>query len=75
MYYIGYYQKSAISELLVSACGDRAIVILDGRDTLDKMIQDARDFNGVHRPVYKAFKIHKGDNVLRSNPITKLILL
>ena len=46
---------------LVEPCGDRAVFILDGRNTEDTWIADGYENNGVRRPAYPHFKIMKGD--------------
>lgn len=75
MVYVQYFDKSAISEKLIPACGDRAVFILDGRNGLWTMIDDAIKANGVRRPVYKAFQIWKGESFSKSKPITKIFKL
>lgn len=59
--YIQYLDFSPISGHLYEPCGDRAVVILDGRNCLDTMIDDAHRFNGFNRPKYPHFKIMRGD--------------
>lgn len=59
--YIQYLDYSPVTGELYEPCGDRAVVILDGRNTLDTWINDAKVMNGKHRPVYPAFRIMKGD--------------
>ena len=46
---------------LAPVCGDRGIVILDGRQNLQTWIADAEMFNGFRRPTYPAFDILRGD--------------
>jgi len=75
MVYIQYYQKSAINNELIESCGDRAIIILDGRNNLETFHSDAKKFNGYHRPVYDAYQIFKGDSLLHSSPISKVVNL
>ena len=76
IYFVEYYQKSAISDNLIPACGDRAVIVLDGRNSLETMKQDARVNNGVRRPVYDAFKIHKGESFSNNcKSLTELIYL
>ena len=41
-------------------CGDRAVFILDGRNSLSTWIEDAIINNGVRRPNYPFFQIRKG---------------
>lgn len=75
MQYIQYYSKSAISEELVQACGDRSVVILDGRSSLETAINEGYEFNGIRRPFYAAFRIFKGANFLVSKSISGLCML
>ena len=72
MTYVQYYQKSAISNALVPACGDRAVVILDGRASMCIHHVDARRFNGVMRPVYAAYAICKGRTFTNSKAISAI---
>lgn len=72
MVFVQYFDESCISEKLIPACGDRSVVILDGRNNLATMKRDAVNFNGVSRPFYKAFQIFKGENFTRSTPITEI---
>lgn len=60
-YYVQYLAKSPMSGELYEPCGDRAVFILDGRNSLATMIQDAHDANGFNRPKYDHFKIMRGD--------------
>lgn len=69
MYYVQYYEKRGGN--FVEPCGDRSILILDGRNNLDTMRQDAENNNGVRRPHYDAYRIFKGDSFLNSVPITE----
>ena len=59
--YIQYYQKSAMSNSLVEVCGDRGVVILDGRNSIETWINDGYTFNGNRRPLYDGFKVMRGD--------------
>jgi hypothetical protein len=58
--YIQYLDISPVTGNLYEPCGDRAVVILDGRGNLSAWIQDAKDCNGVRRPNYPHFKIMQG---------------
>ena len=60
---------------LVEACGDRSVVVLDGRNSLETMHNDARVFNGVRRPTYAAYRLMKGESFTRSSPISNIIEL
>ena len=59
--YVQYLDVSPVTGNLHEPCGDRAIVILDGRRNLESWIADAHACNGVRRPTYPHFKIMLGD--------------
>jgi len=59
--YIQYLDTSPINGEIYEPCGDRAVVILDGRRNLSAWIQDAKNCNGVKRPTYPHFRIMRGD--------------
>jgi hypothetical protein len=59
--YVQYLAYSPITGNLYEPCGDRAVVVLDGRNSLETMINDAHEFNGFRRPTYPHFKIMRGD--------------
>ena len=58
-----------------SGMGDRSIVILDARNSINTSIDDAIRFNGVRRPKYSHCQICQGESILRSAPITKVFSL
>ena len=60
---------------LMGACGDRAVVILDARNSIKTSIKDAIKFNGNRRPVYDAFQLFSGCSFNRSFPISDIIQL
>lgn len=70
MYYIQYFNGTTKES---EACGDRAVVILDGRNSLQTMKNEAIEFNGYRRPVYSAYQIFKGETFTRSQSITGII--
>ena len=70
MYYVQYYDKRG--KEFIEPCGDRSVLILDGRNNLKTMHQDAENNNGIRRPYYDAYRIFKGDSFLNSLPITEL---
>lgn len=75
MVYVQYMSRSVTTGELIAALGDRAVVILDGRNSLETMKHDAVQFNGYRRPVYEAYRIYKGDSFSRSAPVTGVIEL
>ena len=74
MRYVQYYHKGVISGDLIPACGDRAIVILDGRNSISTSIQDSHRYNGYRRTNYPAFQVFEGENILRAKAITEIII-
>jgi hypothetical protein len=71
MRYVQYYWKH--EGKIMEECGDRGVVILDGRNSLQTSIDDAIGFNGRHRPYYAAYRIFQGESLSNARPITKLI--
>lgn len=59
--YVQYLAYSPVTGNLYEPCGDRAVVVLDGRNSLETMVNDAHQFNGFRRPMYPHFKIMRGD--------------
>ena len=71
MYYAQFWQKSAVSEKLVEACGDRGDIILDGRQCMDVM-KDLALYR-CRKHGYLAYQLHKGETFPRYSPITDVI--
>jgi hypothetical protein len=59
--YVQYLDYSPVTGNLYEPCGDRAVVILDGRRNLSGWIEDAHECNGFRRPKYPHFQIMSGD--------------
>ena len=59
--YIQYLDISPVSGKLIEPCGDRAVFVLDGRNSLETMIEDGHKFNGFQRPTYPHFRVMLGD--------------
>jgi hypothetical protein len=59
--FIQYFDYSPVTGNLYEPCGDRAVVILDGRNSLETWIKDGHNFNGLRRPKYPHFKVMLGD--------------
>ena len=74
MVFVQYFHNGTTGKL-IEACGDRAVVILDGRNNLATWKADAVKFNGFRRPNYLAYQIFKGDHMLAARPITPIINL
>ena len=54
------YLDYDLSGKMTEPCGDRAVVILDGRNSLKQQIADAIEYNGCRRRNYPAFEIRVG---------------
>lgn len=70
MYYAQFYQRSAISDEIIEACGDRSVVILDGRCSKQWMGETAT--SECKRRGYLAWRIFKGESFTRSAPISQM---
>ena len=76
MVFIQYYEKSPVDGSLIEPCGDRSVVIIDGRNSLANMKADAVSFNGHRRPEYAAYRIFKGESFNRGlRALTDIIKL
>jgi hypothetical protein len=73
MTYIQYFERSACDPTkFIETCGDRGVIITDGRYNLETLERVGRDNNGIHRPFYHAFQIFKGESLLRSKAVSIL---
>lgn len=72
--FVQYFQYGTVTGRLMEACGDRSIVILDGRNTLATLHADARRFNGYRRPNYPAYQLMRGDTFSRATPISSITI-
>lgn len=73
MHFATFFQKSAWpvgSSELVEACGDRATIVLDGRESQSAHERIARE--ECQKRGYVAWQLHKGDSFTRANPITRI---
>ena len=71
MYYAQFYQRSATNpEEIIEACGDRSVVILDGRCSRQWMGETAAQ--ECKRRGYVAWRVFKGEAFTRSAPISQL---
>lgn len=71
MRYVQFYQKSAISDELIEACGDRSVIILDGREK--ESTHKEIGFSEGKRRGYEAFRLFSGESFSRSSPTTGMI--
>lgn len=71
MFYAQFYQLSAIDPLVtIEACGDRSVVILDGRCSAERNGRIAE--HECAKRGYVAWRIFRGDSFTRSAPISQL---
>lgn len=70
MIYAQFYQRGVITNELIEACGDRAVVILDGRRSRQWMGETAAE--ECARRGYAAWRIFRGDSFLNAKPISQL---
>lgn len=55
------YLDYGVGGSMVEPCGDRSVLIVDGRCSFASAKIIARENNGKYRPVYLGFRIYKGD--------------
>lgn len=71
MYYAQFFGSSALDPTkLVEACGDRAVIILDGRENENKLVETAR--LECKKRGYSAWQLKKGETFTRSAVITRV---
>jgi len=70
MIFAQFYQKSATGPELVEACGDRSVIILDGREHLQTIIEFSRV--ECARRGFVAFALFRGDTFSRSRRFTSI---
>jgi hypothetical protein len=72
MYWAQFFQKSVTTpHHLIEACGDRAVIILDGRESNRSHTAIARE--ECEKRGYLAYQLYKGDSFTRSTPYTAVI--
>jgi len=76
MYFAEFYHLSTGypdgNKKLIPACGDRSVIILDGREKRES--QKAVCMTWADKHGYKGFRIYKGDSFTRGlQPLTDLI--
>ena len=66
MYWVQFFQKSVTTpHRLIEACGDRAVIILDGRESSRSHSSIARE--ECEKRGYLAYQLFKGDSFTRSS--------
>lgn len=73
--YIQYFNRSPITGNLIEECGDRALVQLDGRQSVNTWHQAAVNCNGYRRPVYVAYQLLRGRHLIDAKPISEIVFL
>ncbi len=68
MLFAQFFQKSAISAQLIEACGDRSVVILDGRYSNNNNAEIAA--SECKKRGYLAWAIYRGETFTRSNRVS-----
>jgi hypothetical protein len=63
MKYVQYYHRGVKTGRIIPACGDRAVVVLDGRNSLASMQQDAIFI--ARQRGYTAYQILEDDTLAR----------
>lgn len=71
MYYAQFFQRGAVTGEPIEACGDRSVIILDGRESKNKMHEFAE--SECNRRGYIGWQLFKGDTFTRSAPISEVI--
>jgi hypothetical protein len=71
MIYVQFYQKGVMTGDTIEACGDRSVVVLDGRCTRDWLMDIATD--ECEKRGFIAWRLFKGDSFTRSTPISPLM--
>lgn len=71
MYFAQFFHKAVNSDELIPACGDRAVVILDGRASRNIHHRNARAICAARG--YLAYQLNKGDTFTRCSPISQVI--
>lgn len=67
-----FFHKSATGENLIPACGDRAVIILDGRESAENRNQVAAD--ECRRRNFLAYQIMRG-TFAQSSPVGPLTVI
>ena len=71
MYYAQFLQRGAMTGEPIEACGDRAVIILDGRESKNTMHGFAE--SECNKRGYIGWQLFKGDTFTRSKPISERI--
>jgi hypothetical protein len=69
-YYAQFYQKGVMSGNTIEACGDRSVIILDGRMSRQSMGEIAA--KECAKRGFIAWRVFKGDRFDSANPVSQL---
>ena len=69
MLYVQFFQKSAISNDVIEACGDRSVIVYDARSPVSSHEADAKV--ECAKRGYVGFQFFKGETFTRSAPVSK----
>ena len=70
MIYAQFYHKSVISGDIIEACGDRSVIILDGRNT--RFTKESIAAGECRARGYVAWCLYSGETFNRSRPISDI---
>lgn len=70
MIYAQFYRRGVLTGNVIEACGDRAVIFLDGRCSKQWMAETAQE--ECQRRGYVAWRIFKGDRLDSASPISQL---
>lgn len=70
MYFAQFYQRGLISNDLIEACGDRSVIILDGRES--NASKGAIAAAECKKRGYVAWRIFKGESFTRCTPVSNI---
>jgi hypothetical protein len=73
MLYAQFFQKSAISDEIIEACGDRSVVVYDGRRAVASYNDEAK--RECAKRGYVGFQFFKGETFTRSSPVSEYVPL
>lgn len=71
MFYVQFFQRGVMTGKIIEACGDRSVLILDGRQSVNTHHDIAAD--ECRKRGYVAYQLLKGETFTRSTPDTNVI--
>lgn len=71
MIYAQFFHEGEISKKLIPACGDRSVIIIDGR--VNGVTKEEIARTTCKRRGYLAYQLYRGDTFCRSNPIGDIV--